>query len=59
MIVSSIDTPIKLIVKDIRLITAYGDGLHQSLQNKIASFFIDTKEIEGDLNVRIEGKMRK
>lgn len=41
------------------MITAYGDGLHKSLQNKITAFFIDTKEIEGDLNVRIEGKVNK
>lgn len=38
------------------MITAYGDGLHQSLQHKVASFLIDTKEMEGDLYVRIEGK---
>lgn len=46
-------------VKNIRMITAYGDGLHQSLQHKIAAFFIDTKEMKGDLYVRIEGKRKK
>ncbi len=45
----------KLMVNDTRFVTAYGDGLHHSLQDKLATFMIDTKEMEGDLKVRIEG----
>jgi hypothetical protein len=45
----------KLMVNDTHFVTAYGDGLHHGLQNKVATFMIDTKEIEGDLKVRIEG----
>jgi len=45
----------KLMVNDTRFVTAYGEGLHHSLQDKLATFMIDTKEMEGDLKVRIEG----
>jgi hypothetical protein len=49
----------KLLVNDTRFVTAYGDGLHHSLQDKLATFMIDTKEMEGDLKVRIEGRIFK
>ena len=56
---SSKGAPIKLMVNDTRFVTAYGDGLHHSLQDRVANFMIDTKEMEGDLKVRIEGRIFK
>ena len=48
-------TPIKMIVNDVRLVTACGDGIHHALHEKPATFYIDTQEMQGDLKVRIEG----
>jgi hypothetical protein len=48
-------TPIKMMVNDARLVTAYGDGIHHALHEKPAAFMIDTQDMQGDLKVRIEG----
>ncbi|CAF1609722.1 unnamed protein product [Rotaria sp. Silwood1] len=48
-------TPIKMMVNDARLVTAYGDGIHHALHEKLATFMIDTQDMQGDLKVRIEG----
>ncbi|CAM4758481.1 unnamed protein product [Rotaria magnacalcarata] len=48
-------TPIKMMVNDARLVTAYGDGIHHALHEKLATFNIDTQDMQGDLKVRIEG----
>jgi hypothetical protein len=50
-------TPIKMLVINTNLITAYGDGIHHALHEKLAIFMIDTKDVQGDLKVRIEGKI--
>lgn len=52
-------TPMKLVVNDVRLVTACGDGIHHALHEKSATFFIDTQEMQGDLKVRIEGRRKK
>lgn len=49
-------SPIKMMVNESRLVTAYGDGIHHALHEKSATFMIDTQEMHGDLKVRIEGK---
>ncbi|UJR31815.1 hypothetical protein I4U23_019292 [Adineta vaga] len=48
-------SPIKMMVNESRMVTAYGDGIHHALHEKPASFIIDTQEMHGDLKVRIEG----
>ena len=48
-------SPIKMMVNESRMVTAYGDGIHHALHEKPASFMIDTQEMHGDLKVRIEG----
>lgn len=36
------------------IVTAYGDGLNSGLYEKATTFMIDTKDMEGDLQIRIE-----
>ena len=52
-------TPIKMMVNDARVVTAYGDGIHHALHEKPATFMIDTQDMQGDLKVRIEGKIKR
>jgi hypothetical protein len=47
----------KMMVANTHIVTAYGDGIHHALQEKIAIFMIDTKDMHGDLKVRIDGKL--
>jgi hypothetical protein len=47
-----------MMVNNPQIITAYGDGLHHALQEKLTTFMIDMKNMAGDLEVRIEGKMK-
>jgi hypothetical protein len=51
-------SPIKMMVNDVRLVTAYGDGIHHGLHEKPATFMIDTQDMQGDLKVRIEGMLK-
>jgi filamin len=44
----------KIMVTNTRVITAYGDGLHHGLYDKLTTFMIDTKNMQGDLKIRIE-----
>lgn len=44
-----------MMVNDARMVTAYGDGIHHALHEKLATFMIDTQDMQGDLKVRIEG----
>lgn len=37
------------------VIAASGDGIHRAVHEKEATFMIDTKDMEGDLKVYIEG----
>lgn len=46
-----------MMVNDARVVTAYGDGIHHALHEKPATFMIDTQDMQGDLKVRIEGKI--
>lgn len=48
--------PTEFSVKNSDSINVYGDGLERALQDKLAVFMIDTKDLKGDLTVRIEGK---
>ena len=48
--------PTEFLVKNSNSINAYGDGLERALQDKLAVFMIDTKDLKGDLIVRIEGE---
>ena len=54
--ISIVGTPIKMMINDARVVTAYGDGIHHALHEKPATFMIDTQDMQGDLKVRIEGK---
>jgi hypothetical protein len=45
-----------MMVNNNLIITAYGDGIHHALNEKEATFMIDTKDIQGDLKVRVDGK---
>jgi len=44
-----------MMVNSTRVITAYGDGLHYGLHEKVTTFMIDTKNMQGDLKIQIEG----
>lgn len=44
----------ELIVNNTNIITASGDGLHSGIQDKLSTFMIDTKNLKGDLQIRIE-----
>ncbi|CAF4847370.1 unnamed protein product, partial [Rotaria sp. Silwood1] len=48
-------TPIQMMVNNTRIVTAYGDGIHYALHEKETTFMIDTKDMQGDLQVHIEG----
>ncbi|CAF3415563.1 unnamed protein product, partial [Rotaria sp. Silwood2] len=48
-------TPIQMMVNNAHIISAYGDGIHHALHEKETTFMIDTKDIQGDLQVHIEG----
>ncbi len=48
-----------MMVNDVRLVTAYGDGIHHGLHEKLATFMIDTQDMQGDLKVRIEGMLKQ
>ncbi len=45
-----------MMVNNNHIITAYGDGIHHALHEKETTFMIDTKDIQGDLKVRVDGK---
>ena len=47
----------KITVNDTRIITAYGDGIHHAIQEKETTFMINTNEMQGDLQVYMEGKV--
>ncbi len=40
---------------DSRLPSAHGDGLHHGLEDRPASFYIDSQGLSGTLDVKIEG----
>lgn len=42
-------------VKDSKSVSIYGDGLQHGVQDQISVFLIDTKDLTGDLSIRIEG----
>lgn len=48
-----------MLVNDVRVVTAYGDGIHRAVHEKPSTFTIDTQEMQGDLKVRIEGSCSK
>ncbi|CAF0927406.1 unnamed protein product, partial [Didymodactylos carnosus] len=48
-------TPFKITVNDARSVTVHGEGLYHAQEDRPANFFIDTKDMQGDLKVRIEG----
>lgn len=50
-------TPMEIMVQNSPMIIAYGDGIHHALYEKPATFIIDTKDMQGDLKVHIEGKL--
>lgn len=48
-----------MMVNDARIVAAYGDGIHHALHEKLATFMLDTQDMQGDLKVRIEGKIKR
>ncbi|CAM4955218.1 unnamed protein product [Rotaria socialis] len=48
-------TPIQMMVNNMPIVTAYGDGIHHASHEQEATFMIDTKDMQGDLKVHIEG----
>ncbi|CAF0887782.1 unnamed protein product [Adineta steineri] len=48
-------TPLKMMVTNGRMVTAYGNGIHHALHETETTFMIDTKELLGDLKVYMEG----
>ena len=48
----------KITVHNTRIITAYGDGIHHAIQEKETTFMINTNEMQGDLQVYMEGKTK-
>ncbi|CAF1050339.1 unnamed protein product [Adineta ricciae] len=47
--------PMKISVHNTHMITAYGDGIHHAIQEKETTFMINTNEMQGDLQVYMEG----
>ena len=49
-------TPIQMMVNSTPVVLAYGDGIHHASHEQEATFMIDTKDMQGDVKVHIEGK---
>jgi filamin len=51
----SIGSPFILNAIDSRLPTARGDGLHHGVEDKLTIFYVDAQDMQGTLDVKIEG----
>lgn len=56
LFLNDIGTPIKMMVNNNQMVTAYGDGIHHAVTEKEVTFMIDTKDMQGDLKVAVDGK---